>query len=74
MADKTLNPLPKLGIKLLEGGILDYVQTEDRKYIRYGFWDKGEKATVIILPGRSEYIEKYNSVIKEFTQRNYSVV
>tara|TARA_B100001996_G_scaffold382995_1_gene376719 strand:+ start:1038 stop:1997 length:960 start_codon:yes stop_codon:yes gene_type:complete len=74
LADKTLNPLPKLGIKLLEGGILDYVQTEDRKYIRYGFWDKGEKATVIILPGRSEYIEKYNSVIKEFTQRNYSVV
>ncbi len=74
MAEKTLNPLPKIGIKLLEGGILDYVQTEDRKYIRYGYWDKGDKATVIILPGRSEYIEKYNPVIKEFQKRNYPVV
>ncbi len=74
MADKPLNPLPKLGIKLVGGGILDYVQTEDRKYIRYGFWEKGDKATVIILPGRSEYIEKYYPVIKEFLRRDLSVL
>ena len=47
MVEGSLNPLPKLGIKLLEGGILDYVQTEDRKFVRFGFWDKGEKGTVI---------------------------
>ena len=66
MVEGSLNPLPKLGIKLLEGGILDFVQTEDRKYVRFGFWDKGEKGTVIILPGRTEYIEKYNFIIKKF--------
>ena len=74
MVEGSLNPLPKLGIKLLEGGILDFVQTEDRKYVRFGFWDKGEKGTVIILPGRTEYIEKYNFIIKKFLERNYSVV
>ena len=74
MPKSTLNPLPRLGIKLLPEGVLDYIQTEDRKFIRYGYWEKGDRGTVIILPGRAEYIEKYNSVIKEFTQRSYSVV
>ena len=74
MAKSTLNPLPRLGIKLLPEGILDYIQTDDRKYIRYGYWGKGNKGTVIILPGRSEYIEKYNIVIKEFLDRNFSVL
>ena len=74
MANSKLNPLPRLGIKLLPGGILDYVQTEDRKFIRYGYWEKGNKATVIILPGRTEYIEKYNTVIQEFLDRNFSVL
>ena len=35
---------------------------------------KKVKATVIILPGRTEYIEKYNTVIKEFLDRNFSVL
>ena len=74
MAKSKLNPLPRLGIKVLPGGILDYVQTEDRKFIRYGYWEKGDKATVIILPGRTEYIEKYNTVIQEFLDRNFSVL
>ena len=74
MAKSKLNPLPRLGIKLLPGGILDYVQTEDRKFIRYGYWEKGDKGTVIILPGRTEYIEKYNTVIQEFLDRNFSVL
>ena len=60
MPKSTLNPLPRLGIKLLPEGILDYIQTEDRKFIRYGYWEKGDRGTVIILPGRTEYIEKYN--------------
>lgn len=74
MPKSKLNPLPRLGIKLLPGGILDYVQTKDRKFIRYGYWEKGNKATVIILPGRTEYIEKYNIVIQEFLDRNFSVL
>ena len=74
MPENNLNPFPKLGVKFLKEGVLDYVQTEDRKFIRYGFWDKGSKGSVIILPGRSEYIEKYNSVIEAFLERDYSVV
>ena len=74
MAKGSLNPLPKLGIKLLGGGTLDYVQTKDGKYVRYGFWEAGDKGTIIVLPGRSEYIEKYNNVIRQFLERNYSVV
>ena len=52
-------------IKLLPEGILDYIQTEDRKFIRYGYWEKGNRGTVIILTGRTEYIEKYNFVIQK---------
>ena len=74
MPKSTLNPLPRLGIKLLPEGILDYIQTEDRKFIRYGYWEKGNRGTVIILTGRTEYIEKYNFVIQEFLDRNFSVL
>ena len=74
MPKRTLNPLPRLGIKLLPEGVLDYIQTEDRKFIRYGYWEKGDRGTVIILPGRTEYIEKYNFVIQEFLNRNFSVL
>ena len=33
MPKSTLNPLPRLGIKLLPEGTLDYIQTEDTKSI-----------------------------------------
>ena len=74
MVENTLNPLPRSGINLLAEGVLDYVQTEDRKFIRFGFWENGENGFVFIFPGRAEYIEKYSDVIKKFLVRGYSVL
>lgn len=36
-------------------------------------WPKGMKGTVLLLPGRTEYIEKYGQVAAEFGTRGYAV-
>ena len=41
------------------GGRAVWLRTEDGVRIRVGLWRGGEKGTVVLLPGRTEYIEKY---------------
>ena len=41
------------------GGHALWVNTSDGVRIRIGLWPAGEKGTVLLLPGRTEYIEKY---------------
>ncbi len=40
--------------------------------IRIGLWPEGEKGTVLILPGRSEYIEKYGRAAEDLRRRGYA--
>lgn len=43
-----------------EGGMAHWCETTDGKRIRVGHWPlEGAKGTVLIFPGRTEYIEKY---------------
>ncbi len=51
-----------------------WLLTEDRIRIRAAFWLGGNKGTVFILTGRTEYIEKYCSIATLFHQNGYSVV
>lgn len=51
-----------------------WLQTEDGIRIRSAFWFGGNKGTVFIQTGRTEYIEKYCSIANLFHQKGYSVV
>jgi lysophospholipase len=42
-----------------EGGRAYWVTTSDAVRLRMAVWPKGEKGTILLFPGRSEYIEKY---------------
>ena len=56
-------------------GVAHWVQTPDGKRIRVGHWPlEGAKGTVLIFPGRTEYIEKYGLVAGELAQRGLASV
>jgi lysophospholipase len=42
--------------------------------IRVAWWDAGRKGTVLLLPGRTECIEKYGRAAGDLVQRGYSVI
>ncbi|MGB2127714.1 alpha/beta hydrolase, partial [Planktomarina sp.] len=49
-----------------------WVQTRDGVRLRLGAWRNGAKGTVLILPGRTEYIEKYGGAAAALAQAGYS--
>ncbi len=54
----------------------DFLKTDSDISIRYGIWHpKGEKrsGTVILLGGRTEFMEKYAETIQKLNQRGYSI-
>ncbi|MGB3243848.1 MAG: alpha/beta hydrolase [Sulfitobacter sp.] len=58
-----------------EGGVAHWAQTPDGKRIRVGHWPlDGAKGTVLIFPGRTEYIEKYGLVAGELAQRGLASI
>lgn len=53
-----------------ETGQAHWAMTSDGKRIRVAHWMfEGAKGTVLIFPGRTEYIEKYGVVAQELAQR-----
>ena len=66
-----------LVMKQPDGATFRYVTRPDGGTLRYGYWparDGGGKGTVLVLPGRSEFIEKYNEVTHCLLTRGYAVV
>ncbi len=64
-----------------ETGQAHWATTEDGLRIRVGHWlpsndapAKGIKGTVLIFPGRTEYVEKYGSAAIELGQRGYATL
>ncbi len=54
-----------------------YLNTGDGVRLRYGFWSCQADAcrgTLLLLNGRSEYMEKYHAVIQELNARGFHVV
>jgi len=52
------------------GGAAYWAQTSDGKRIRVGHWpSEGSKGTVLLFPGRTEYIEKYGVVAHRLAQQ-----
>lgn len=58
-----------------DGGAAHWVTAADGLKIRVGHWPHNDaKGTVLIFPGRTEYIEKYGDAAREFGERGYSTV
>ena len=57
-----------------EGASVRWLTTTDNVRIRAGFWQAGTKGTVLLFPGRTEYIEKYGSAAGEFAARGYATI
>lgn len=56
-----------------DGGASYWLNTDDGLRIRVGHWAKTDaKGTVLIFPGRTEYIEKYGATAKALNERGYA--
>lgn len=59
-----------------EGGSAHWLTSSDGLRIRVGHWRPSGKAlgTVLLFPGRTEYVEKYGPLAADLTQRDYAVL
>jgi len=57
-----------------DGGVAYWLDTDDGVRIRVGVWNEGTKGTVLLMPGRTEYIEKYGLVVGDLRQRGYATI
>lgn len=56
-----------------ESGRAVWLRARDGVRIRLGLWPKeGAKGTVLMFPGRSEYVEKYAPAAADFAARGYA--
>ncbi len=51
-----------------------WLRANDGVRIRAGYWPGGDKGTVLLLPGRSEYIEKYGRAARDLAARGYATL
>ncbi len=56
------------------GGKAYWLRTRDSTRVRIGVWPAGPKGTILLFPGRTEYIEKYGRVATEYAARGYGMV
>ena len=57
------------------GGAAHWIKTSDGKRIRVGHWPlSGAKGTVLLFPGRTEYIEKYGITAGELAERGLATI
>lgn len=58
-----------------DGGAAYWAETSDNKRIRLGHWPvEGAKGTVLLFPGRTEYIEKYGLTAAELAARGLATL
>jgi lysophospholipase len=58
-----------------EGGCAYWTTTSDQKRIRLGYWPAyNARGTVLLFPGRTEYIEKYGPAAHEFATRGLATL
>jgi lysophospholipase len=58
------------------GGVAYWAVTSDNVRIRVAAWrpDRPARGTVLMFPGRTEYIEKYGGLAGEFARRGYATL
>lgn len=56
------------------GGRALWLSTGDGVRLRIGHWPGGDKGTVLLFPGRTEFIEKYGVTAADFAARGYGTL
>lgn len=56
-----------------EGETCLWLTASDGLRLRVAFWRKGTRGTVLLFPGRTEYIEKYGPAARELAARGYAM-
>lgn len=51
-----------------------WVRAEDGTRLRMAVWPTGTKGTVLMFPGRTEYVEKYGRVAEDLAANGYGMV
>lgn len=57
-----------------DGGAAWWLKTDDGVRIRAGHWPGGNRGTVLLFPGRSEYVEKYGRAAGDLARRGYGTL
>ena len=57
-----------------EGARAFWVTSADGTRLRLGLWPEGEKGTVLLFPGRTEYVEKYGRIASDLARDGYGMV
>lgn len=57
-----------------ETGAAYWLTTSDGVRVRMGVWPEGTKGTVLLFPGRTEYVEKYGRAAEEIRTRGYATI
>jgi lysophospholipase len=59
-----------------KSSIVDFMTTDDQRSLRYGIWripKEKRKGSILLLAGRSEFLEKYSETIGELNQKGLDV-
>lgn len=65
-------PLDRARAEGPEGGIAEWLRASDGIRLRAAFWPGGARGTVLIFPGRTEFIEKYGRTAAALAGRGLS--
>lgn len=57
-----------------DGARAVWLRTADGTRIRLGVWPAGSKGTILMFPGRTEYIEKYGRFAADLAKRGYGLI
>lgn len=72
----TLAPAPLFAdvARAPEDGAAHWLTCADGVRIRVAAWAEGARGTVLMFPGRTEYVEKYGPAAAEFGARGYAMI
>lgn len=56
------------------GGAAYWITTADGVRLRAAYWPGGDKGTILMFPGRTEYVEKYGPTAAAMVQRGYGLL
>lgn len=56
------------------GGVAYWITAADGVRLRAAYWPGGDKGTILMFPGRTEYVEKYGPAAAEMAQRGYGLL
>lgn len=65
-------PLDTLLAEGPAGGAADWLNTSDDRRLRAAFWPGGSRGTVLIFPGRTEFVEKYGRIAAALAGAGFS--